>query len=165
MYQKPDLFHKAGITHIVSVLDFDIYEAGAFKQYQHLMIRVDDDPNENLLQHFGQTNDFIDEALRGGGGVFVHCAMGKSRSATIVCAYLMRTYKLDPKAALEQVCEGRPVCSPNPGFMEQLAVFYNMLQADDEVAAGKVYAAWVKGRWTGDWWTWEKRAAKASAKL
>lgn len=165
LYQKPDLFHKAGITHIVSVLDFDIYEAGAFKQYQHLMIRVDDDPNENLLQHFGQTNDFIDEALRGGGGVFVHCAMGKSRSATIVCAYLMRTYKLDPKAALEQVCEGRPVCSPNPGFMEQLAVFYNMLQADDEVAAGKVYAAWVKGRWTGDWWTWEKRAAKASAKL
>lgn len=69
LYQKPDLFKQAGITHILSVLDFDIYEAGAFKQYKHLHIRLDDHPDENLLQHFNETNRFIDDALNGGGGV------------------------------------------------------------------------------------------------
>ena len=89
LYQKPDLFQRAGITHIVSVLDFDIYEAGAFKQYEHLHLRLDDDPNENLLQHFPESNKFIEDALSNGGGVFVHCAMGKSRSPPVAVAYLM----------------------------------------------------------------------------
>ena len=80
LYQKPDLFQQAGITHIVSVVDFDIYEGGAFKQYQHLMLRVDDDPNENLLKHFGETNAFIEKALSEGGGVFVHCVRCGRRS-------------------------------------------------------------------------------------
>lgn len=34
-------FKQAGITHILSVLDFDIYEAGHFKEYTHLHIRID----------------------------------------------------------------------------------------------------------------------------
>jgi dual specificity phosphatase 12 len=105
LYQKPDLFQQAGITHIVSILDFDIYEAGAFEEYKHIHIRVDDDPNENLLQHFQETNRFIEDALAGEGGVFVHCAMGKSRSATVAVAYLMQKYDLSPGRALAQVCE------------------------------------------------------------
>ena len=60
LYQKPGMFEQAGITHILSVLDFDIYEAGAFKQYKHLHLRLDDDPNENLLQHFPESNKFIE---------------------------------------------------------------------------------------------------------
>lgn len=75
LYQT-DLFKQAGITHILSVLDFDIYEAGHFKEYTHLHIRIDDHPDENLLQHFNQTNRFIDDGLNGGGGVFV--VMGKT---------------------------------------------------------------------------------------
>lgn len=105
LYQKPDLFQQAGITHIVSILDFDIYEAGAFKEYKHLHLRLDDDPNENLLQHFPESNKFIEDAIASGGGVFVHCAMGKSRSATVAVAYLMHKYKLSPGRALAQVCE------------------------------------------------------------
>jgi dual specificity phosphatase 12 len=105
LYQKPDLFEKAGITHIVSVLDFDIYEAGAFKQYEHLHLRLDDDPNENMLQHFPESNKFIEDALSSGGGVFVHCAMGKSRSAAIAVAYLMNKYQISPHRGLSQVCE------------------------------------------------------------
>ena len=122
LYQKPDLFHAAGITHILSVLDFDIYEAGAFKEYKHLHIKLDDDPNENLIEYFKETNQFIEDGLASGGGVFVHCAMGKSRSATVCCAYLMQKYNISPHRALSQVCEGRPVCGPNAGFMEQLEV-------------------------------------------
>lgn len=157
LYQKPDLFAQAGITHIVSVLDFDIYEAGAFSNYQHIHIRQDDDPNEDLLQHFKRSNAFIEDALSNGGGVFVHCAMGKSRSATIVCAYLMGKYGISPSAALAQVCEGRPVCSPNLGFMEQLGVYERILRAGGEAEADRVYRTWLDERWTGDPWTWEAR--------
>lgn len=157
LYQKPDIFQRAGITHILSVLDFDIYGAGAFKEYQHFHIRLDDDPNENLLQHFEEANGFIEKALSGGGGVFVHCAMGKSRSATIVCAWLMRTYGLSPLKALVQLCEGRPVCSPNPGFMEQLGIYSHMLKAENSAESDSIYKKWLGERYTGEAWTWDRR--------
>ena len=157
LYQKPELFERAGITHIVSVLDFDIYEAGHFQNYQHIHIRLDDDPNENLLQHFEDSNRFIDQALANEGGVFVHCAMGKSRSATVCCAYLMQKYQISPHRALSQVCEGRPVCSPNFGFMEQLEVYSHMLKAKDQADSDRIYQKWLKERFSGEWWTWERR--------
>ncbi|EMC97963.1 hypothetical protein BAUCODRAFT_120879 [Baudoinia panamericana UAMH 10762] len=157
LYQKPDLFERAKITHILSVLDFDIYEAGHFKEYTHLMIRIDDDPNQNLLQHFEQTNAFIESALSSGGAVFVHCAMGKSRSATVVCAYLMSKYNLTPGKALEQVCEGRPVCSPNPGFMSQLEVYSRMLKAGSREESAAIYREWLRDGFKGDPWVWDKR--------
>ncbi|KAK5167571.1 uncharacterized protein LTR77_007270 [Saxophila tyrrhenica] len=157
LYQKPDLFAQAGITHIVSALDFDIYEAGAFQQYEHLHIRLDDDPNENLLAHFSEACKFIEQALEGGGAVFVHCAMGKSRSATICCAYLMQKFGGTPDQALMWVCEGRPVCDPNPGFKSQLLVWRKMLEAKGDGEADEIYQTWLKERWTGDWWSWDKR--------
>lgn len=157
LYQKPDLFAQAGITHIVSVLDFDIYEAGHFANYEHIHIRQDDDPNENLLQHFKRSNEFIEKAIANGGGVFVHCAMGKSRSATICCAYLMGKYELSPDDALAQICEGRPVCSPNLGFMEQLEIYHRMLKASNDAEAEQTYWKWLDERYIGDPWTWEAR--------
>jgi len=151
LVSQPDLFTQAQITHILSVLDYDI---GQYPQYTTLRIQVDDDPNEDLLRHFETTNRFIADALAKGGRVFVHCAMGKSRSATIVCAYLMREGRLSPQQALQQVCEGRPICQPNPGFMEQLAVYSQMLQARTRDEADVVYQKWLKERFTGDVWTW-----------
>jgi len=157
LHQRPELFEQANITHIVSVLDFTIYEAGPFGQHKRIMIQVDDDPNENLLRRFRETNSFIDDALREGGGVFVHCAMGKSRSATVVCAYLMWKDGVSPHEALKQLCEGRPVCSPNPGFMEQLEIYNHMLKASGDDKADEIYQKWLKERFTGDVWTWDKR--------
>jgi dual specificity phosphatase 12 len=157
LYQKPDLFAKAGITHILSVLDFNIYEAGAFSNYTHLHIRLDDDPNENLLQHFRECIDFISKALDDGGAVFVHCAMGKSRSATICCAYLMEKWGISPDQALIQVCEGRPVCDPNPGFKSQLIVWGKMVKAGSQKEKDEIYELWVKERRTASWWDWDRR--------
>nr|POF14388.1 isoform 2 of dual specificity protein phosphatase 1 [Quercus suber] len=160
LYQKPELFKEHQISHIVSVLDYDIHGNGQFAEYKHYMLQVDDDPNEDLLKHFHATNKFIDEALQGGGAVFVHCAMGKSRSATIVCAYLMWKYGVTAKKALSQLCEGRPVCSPNPGFNEQLQVYWRMLQSkEDEAEVAKIYQDWDKHRFRGNAWEWHKRKA------
>ncbi|KAF7187232.1 Dual specificity protein phosphatase 1 [Pseudocercospora fuligena] len=158
LYQRQDLFRQYKISHIVSMLDFDIYEAGHFKDYKHMHVRIDDDPNENMLEHLEATSDFIENALSNGGAVFVHCAMGKSRSATIVVAYLMRKYGKTPDEALAQLCEGRPVCEPNPGFMEQLDVYHHMLKAQSSSEYHNIYDDWLKNRdGTRDWYTENRR--------
>lgn len=161
--QRPDLFQKHGITHVLSVIDHDVSSMGSFKQYVHLLIQVEDEPNEVLLKYFVATNKFIESALERGEAVFVHCVMGKSRSATIICAFLMYKYRVTLPEALAQLCEGRPACEPNPGFIEQLQVYHTMLEAADDIKANEVYSKWEKTRFTGDWWNWENR--KVPAKL
>jgi dual specificity phosphatase 12 len=166
LYQ-PNIVKAAGVTHVLSVIDFDFYElkdSSAYlksQNYVHLVIPIEDDANEDLLQHFEQTSAFIDDALAGGGGVFVHCAMGKSRSAAAVVAYLMWKFGSGRDEALSQVCEGRPVCSPNPGFMEQLDVFGQMLAKGDEDEKRQLYDDWSRDRFKGFSHEWEVRAMKA----
>ncbi|KAI6838370.1 hypothetical protein KC332_g6259 [Hortaea werneckii] len=175
LYSHPHLLREAKISRILSVIDFDIStggnrngtgneSGGVLEGYKHLMIREDDEPNANLLQYFETTNRFIDEGLRDakeGSGVFVHCAMGKSRSATVSCAYLMWKFDLSPPEALRWVCEGRPVCSPNPGFMEQLGVWRRMLDVQGGTGREGVYREWEASRFKGDSWEWEKRGKGA----
>ena len=124
-------------------------------------IRSEDHPNTNLLQDFTPAVQYIDSALNAeNGGVFIHCAMGKSRSATLVCAYLIWKYNITPAAALDQLCEGRPVCDPNPGFKEQLEVWGTMCGVSGEEEKRNVYEAWEKDRFTGEVWEWEARLDK-----
>lgn len=179
LYQT-DLIRAAGVTHVLSVIDYDPSLKERFPDLvlKHLHIRADDHPNENLLQHFDEVVTWMDGALQkvekatedlrsksdqnsdGGGGVFVHCAMGKSRSATLVVAYLMWKYKLDPKSALDQLCEGRPVCDPNPGFKEQLEVWEEMCRKGNAEERKKVYEEWERTRFTGEYWEWDQRRSE-----
>ena len=46
--------------------------------------------------------------------------MGISRSATIVCAYLIATMRMTPNEALAAVRKKRGIVSPNIGFLRQL---------------------------------------------
>ncbi|XP_073053422.1 dual specificity protein phosphatase 1 isoform X2 [Primulina eburnea] len=78
-------------------------------------------------------NDFIyktipEEARITGGGVLVHCFAGRSRSVTVVVAYLMFKNGMPLLEALEHVKILRPVASPNLGFMSQLHGFERSLQ-------------------------------------
>ena len=186
LYQT-DLIRAAGITHVLSVIDYDALLQEKFAHLKHYHIRADDHPNENLLQYFEEGVRYIDRALseasrdssnsskaekRGEdvgedsrGGVFVHCAMGKSRSATLVVAYLMWKYHLDPNTALDQLCEGRPVCDPNPGFKEQLLVWEKMCKTESEEDKKAIYEEWEKTRFRGEYWEWAARANEMKAKL
>ena len=69
---------KVDISHILSVLEFDYCDSDDFGKYERLLIQVEDQPKENLLQHFDRTNAFIENALAKDGTVLVHCAMGVS---------------------------------------------------------------------------------------
>jgi dual specificity phosphatase 12 len=43
-----------------------------FKGYKHKLVELDDVEDENLLEHFADTNAFIQEGLDSGGSVLVH---------------------------------------------------------------------------------------------
>lgn len=108
--------------------------------------------------------------------VFVHCAMGKSRSVTAVLAFLLwkypHRYGLTPsnsrrpdeatahtavQGALDWVRKTREIAEPNPGFMHQLEMWVMMgmpTDADNAVERHGTYQRWI----------WE-REVKDSANL
>lgn len=75
------------ITHILSVCPDPIPAELSASGVSHKRIAVDDVDYEDLLIHLPDACRFIDQALRDGGNVLVHCVQGISRSATVVAAY------------------------------------------------------------------------------
>ncbi|XP_028328153.1 dual specificity phosphatase 28 [Gouania willdenowi] len=85
-----------------------------------LQVRVYDDPNEDLYSHFDRCADAIQREANRGGHSVVYCKNGRSRSATVCIAYLMKHRELTLMDALQRVKTARHVIEPNPGFMSQL---------------------------------------------
>lgn len=127
----------------------------------------------------GVTNLALGEQ-KNGGGVFVHCAAGKSRSVAVVIAYLLWRYpnRFDPNiapsslpnpsraepstsqtqkrtrretaeeavwAALSSIRRTRPMAEPNPGFMAQLALWWEM-GCPENVETHALYRRWAYKR-------------------
>lgn len=61
--------------------------------------------------------------------VLVHCAMGVSRSATVVLAFLMICENMTLVDAIQTVQAHRDIC-PNSGFLRQLQVLDNRLRRE-----------------------------------
>jgi atypical dual specificity phosphatase len=64
---------------------------------------------------------FVDEHRKADRAVFVHCAVGMSRSGMVVIAYLMQRDGLTRDQALKVVKAKRELVQPNPSFMDLLA--------------------------------------------
>ncbi|NXC93780.1 DS13B phosphatase, partial [Certhia familiaris] len=89
-------------------------------QIEYYGVEAFDDPSFNLSTFFYDAANFIGKALNSSGGkVFVHCAMGLSRSATLVLAFLMIHENMTLVDALKTVNTHRNIC-PNLGFLSQL---------------------------------------------
>ena len=115
---------EKGITKILSLMDGDpsnfSYKEHGFNQK---IINISDYDDENIIQYFGECLNFI----KGEEKVFVHCAAGESRSATIVIAYLMWNKKMTFDKAYNFVKEKRSRIYPNFGFRQQLQKFEKLL--------------------------------------
>lgn len=89
-------------------------------------IQITDMPREDFLIFFGDAYQFIDDGIKLGGRVLVHCYYGVSRSATLVIAYLMKKHGMCLDAAFEFVKSKRRFVGPNAGFLEQLKLYEDM---------------------------------------
>ena len=162
--------------------------------YRHLSFDIDDVEDEDILSHLPSAVRFIDECLyppsRQGvdgdpsgssgpaspGVVYVHCAMGRSRSVTCVLAYLLHKYPErfttgEPsrasaylpgsaqswrraqapavvRNALGLVQQARPIAQPNDGFMHQLELWWEMScpVAPNALENHTVYQNWLYQR-------------------
>jgi protein-tyrosine phosphatase len=117
-----DLRHEAGITAVLSLQtaeDFAYYaidwnELGA--RYRELNIEVrrvpvlDFNPGD-LRRNLPECTRTLDELLRTGHVVYVHCNAGVNRSPTTVIAYLHWIERWDLGAAVEHVRDRR-LCDP-----------------------------------------------------
>ncbi|KAA0718989.1 Dual specificity phosphatase 28 [Triplophysa tibetana] len=85
-----------------------------------LRVPVYDDPNEDLYKYFDRCADAIASEAQRGGRTIVYCKNGRSRSATVCVAYLMKHQRLTLTDAFQVVKSARSVVEPNPGFWTQL---------------------------------------------
>ncbi|KAF7222821.1 dual specificity protein phosphatase 12 [Nothobranchius furzeri] len=117
----------ASVSHILSL---DSVDPGpmlpADGSFVTKWIDVLDDPTSDLLSHMDACFMFIDEAVKGGGAALVHCQVGRSRSATIVTAYLMKRHQLGFTEAYDRLKSVKRDVQVNSGFEDQLRLYEAM---------------------------------------
>ncbi|XP_069753942.1 dual specificity phosphatase 28 [Narcine bancroftii] len=94
-----------------------------------LRVPVFDDPAENLHRYFDRCADTIEDVSQQGGRTLVYCKNGRSRSASICTAYLMKYRNLSLQEAFEHVKSVRSTVDPNEGFWLQLQRYEGELQS------------------------------------
>uniref|UniRef100_A0A673UYH7 Dual specificity protein phosphatase 13B n=1 Tax=Suricata suricatta TaxID=37032 RepID=A0A673UYH7_SURSU len=123
---------QLGITHVVNVAagKFQVDTGAKFYRgmsMEYYGIEADDNPFFDLSVYFLPAARYIRTALSvPQGRVLVHCAMGVSRSATVVLAFLMICENMTLVEAIQTVQAHRDIC-PNSGFLQQLQVLDNRL--------------------------------------
>ncbi|NWQ75667.1 DS13B phosphatase, partial [Columbina picui] len=116
---------QMGISHVVDAAAGRFHIDTGPKFYRDLSVdyygvEAEDNPNFDLSIYFYPVARYIRAALNSPRGkVLVHCAMGISRSATLVLAFLMICEDMSLTDAIQTVRSHRGVC-PNSGFLQQL---------------------------------------------
>eukprot|EP00741_Cyanophora_paradoxa_P004436 tig00000802_g4306.t1 len=118
--QNVAALREAGCTHILTVARGLRPPHPGFSLHT---IDIEDDTDQNLLEHLPACMSFIRAARAGGGAILVHCLAGVSRSASVVIAFLMQERGMSLNDAFNHVREVRPWVSPNPSFIHQLRLF------------------------------------------
>ena len=119
---------RAGITHIVNVTKScpfptqqQVPGVGGKGVVQH-RVAVEDKPDfaAAIRSKLASSTAFIRDAITAGGCVYVHCAMGVSRSTTVVLAYRMAVLGDTLRFAFEHTRTRRHCAAPNHAFWKVL---------------------------------------------
>ncbi|KAI9176952.1 hypothetical protein LWI28_009128 [Acer negundo] len=130
-----------GITHILCLCSNEIGQSDS--QYPDLFeyknFSISDDEDTNISSIFTEASDFIDHVEQMGGRVLVHCFEGRSRSATLVLAYLMLRKNFTLLEAWNTLKRVHRRAQPNDGFARILLDL-------DKKLHGKMSMEWQQRR-------------------
>jgi len=90
-----------------------------------------DEPHQDLLKVMDDAVYFIHQAISKQNTILVHCMAGKSRSVSMIIAYMMKYLGKSLAESLELLQQRR--CGgvdPNPGFMNQLKAYEKDIQSN-----------------------------------
>ncbi|KAG0488100.1 hypothetical protein HPP92_006911 [Vanilla planifolia] len=126
-----------GITHILCLCSNEIGQSDSqcLDLFEYKNFSISDNDDEDIAGLFGEACEFIDNIERSGGKVLVHCFEGKSRSATVVLAYLMLRKGLTLAESWNMLKKVHRRAQPNDGFARALLGL-------DEKLHGKVSMDW-----------------------
>ncbi len=108
------------ITHIINCAYFlpEVHK----NNFDYLTLDLEDKIKQDILPSIDIAMKFIKNVTENNpkSKIFIHCVKGKSRSASVVVAYLMLTRNIDYDEAYNILKDKRPIAQPNPGFKNQL---------------------------------------------
>ncbi|WVN86723.1 uncharacterized protein L203_101895 [Cryptococcus depauperatus CBS 7841] len=153
LYLGPDITSEADVR---ALLDLGV------KRILNVAIECDDDQGLRLKERFKYQRvpmrdiveengvgkgmrsacDFLDDARLHSAPTYVHCQAGKSRSVTVVLAYLIHANAWTLNTSYAYVAERRKGISPNIGFVAELMQF-------EEAELGLKQSAGVHGDGSG----------------
>ncbi|KAM4729459.1 dual specificity protein phosphatase 13A-like [Anableps anableps] len=125
MFMSHDKFGlwQLGITHVLNASHGKLCCRGSDDFYGTMVkyygVPANDLPTFDLSPFFYPAAEFIHLALSSGGKIFVHCAVGVSRSAALVLAFLMIHHRFSLLSSIRCVQQKRWIF-PNRGFIRQL---------------------------------------------
>lgn len=116
-----------GITHILSIghLHQMTVKENFKSEFTYLHIELADHHLSRIDEYFEEATTYINDSIKNGGNVFVHCWAGISRSATLIIAYLIKYYCMRFTEAFETVRKARHWINPNSGFITRLKIWAN----------------------------------------
>lgn len=111
-----------GVTHVLCLCpsEFRAFSEDSSEIVYHKEIQVLDQETEDISCKFQEACDFLSECEKAAGKCLVHCFEGRSRSATIVLAYLMTHKQLSLFQAWNLLKKVHRRAQPNDGFMQAL---------------------------------------------
>ena len=88
---------------------------------KYLKLDIKDQNDFPINDFFEKGTNFIHESLNNkDGNILIHCMQGKSRSTTLLMAYLIKYKKEDTNSAYKIIKAKRKLTMPNLGFMYKL---------------------------------------------
>ncbi len=123
-----DELKKLGITHIISaILGVD---SPFPNDFTYMNVHIRDVTREPISQHLDKCVEFIEQVVNDNQRILIHCMAGKSRSVSIVIAYLIKQ-GMTLTDAYDYVKFYRRVANPNQGFVKQLEIYENKTRTID----------------------------------
>ncbi|EMD34294.1 hypothetical protein CERSUDRAFT_117175 [Gelatoporia subvermispora B] len=131
----PTLLAAHAISALVHVLDAPWLPAPDPKApLDAYRLDISDSTSVDLRPHLESAVRWIDDRLRRGLNVLVHCQQGISRSAAVVIAYLIYTHNMTYDSAFDLVKRKRACIKPNPGFVRCLQDWEKQWHTPPQVA-------------------------------